>query len=401
MVPQRLFGITIITAICAFVSMLSVDGHADVTGSFTTHIAVSPQVLTEEGQTPSSEIAPLFFDLQNEMNVSVILSGFNTTLHTHFGLAGLEDAILKFGVTIGSMDWQSELVFGRFDNDDTIPDKSDPSFIKQRVTTTFTVGGATLKSLAIFEDTNFPQTPEFAFGDVITISGQTASGITVRSRTGFCANRSANAIKKHTWTFSVAPGCHGEPKPNLVFAFENLTIRGIPIAPSITGKAVVDCVEITDCGMTQTLVVAGGPVPVQATLEWKDLFALSFGSASITFSSGVGSLIIDFDSLGSLSGISVSISPTINPDSNPATLDIDASVTPGQGLTSGSAAIEISRGPYTLEFSAEFGNGPPAQFEEASLGVETSMFGFIDFESTATFSKLSLVTIESFFTINF
>ena len=394
--PQRLHVLILFCAFALFVGIGSVSAQADVTGDFTTHIVMIPA----GEQTPSSEVGMLEFDLQNEINLSLVISGFRTTFHGHFGLAGVEDMILTMAVLIGSLDLETQMVFGRFDNDDTIPDKEQLTFIKKRVTTTFNFGGVTLKNLAIFEDTNFPQTPELAFGDVMTISGQTTSGVSIEAQSGICADTTTNAIKKHTWSFSVVPECHQEPKPELAYTYEKLTISGIPISAGMTGKAVIECIQVQACELTQTILVSGGVVPLSATFTIEDLFTFTFGTATLTFSSGPGSLAITFDDTGQISLIVVRLAPTINPDTNPATLNVFGNVQPGEGLTSGSIGIEVTRGPLTFEADANFSEGPPASFSGVDFSVDATI-DLLEVEATLSFEPGEMVEIESFWTVSF
>ena len=391
---QRVF--ILLFSVVVFLGVWVAPAQADVTGSFTVHVVMMPAV----EQTPTSEIGMLEFDLQNEINLSLVVSGFRTTFHGHFGLAGVEDMILTMAVLIGSLDLETQLVFGRFDDDDAIPDKEQLAFIKKRLTTTFNFGGVTLKNLAIFEDTNFPQSPQYAFGDVMTISGQTTSGVSIEAQSGFCADTTSNSIKKHTWSFSVVPECHQEPKPDLLYTFEKLTINGIPIAPSITGKSVVECIQVQACELSQTVLVSGGVVPLSATFTIEDLFTFSFGTATLTFRSGSGSLSLTFDGAGEIDNVSITLGPTINPDTNPATLNVDGSLEPGVGLVDGAIGIEVTRGLITFEADANFSDGPPATFEGVDFSVDATI-DLLEVEATLSFEPGELVQIESFWTVNF
>ena len=393
---QRLNGLLILFCVALIVGLWPTSARADVTGNFTTHIVMMPV----GEQSPSSEVGMLEFDLQNEINLSLVISGFRTVLHGHFGLAGPEDVILTLAAVMGSLDLETQMVFGRFDNDDTVPDKAQLSFIKKRVTATLNFGGVTLKNLAIFEDTNFPQSPEYAFGDVMTISGQTTSGVSIEAQSGICADATTNSIKKHTWSFSVVPECHQEPKPDLLYTYEKLTISGIPIAAGITGKAVIECIQVQACELTQTILVSGGIVPLSATFTVEDLFTFKFGSATLTFSSGPGSLAVTFDDTGEISLIVVRLAPTINPDTNPATLNVDGIVQPGEGLTSGSIGIEVTRGLLTFEADANFSDGPPASFDGVDFSVDADI-DFVEIEATLSFEPGQMVEIESYWTVNF
>jgi len=97
--------------VMAMIGTFAAVTKADVTGSFTTHISIHP-VCTgfpaewlEGCPGPwETEIQPLWFDFQNEINITVVISGLSTTLHSHFGLAGVEDVTLNYAATLGALD---------------------------------------------------------------------------------------------------------------------------------------------------------------------------------------------------------------------------------------------------------------------------------------------------------
>jgi len=89
-------------------------------------------------------------------------------------------------------------------------------FVKKRITTTLNLAGFTLTNLAIFEDVNFThpfassvqtygaELQTFQFGDIITVLGQTVSGINIRSVTGLGADPSLpNLVKKASFLGAV------------------------------------------------------------------------------------------------------------------------------------------------------------------------------------------------------
>jgi len=408
----------------------SADAWGDVTGSFGVHLGIPTHSLP-------SEIGLLEFDLQEEINLTVALSGLRTTVHSHFGLAGVEDVIITIAAMIGSFDLQSEMVFGRFDAGDPIPDKDELAFIKKRVTAELFLGGVRFRSLAIVEDTNFPQTPRFAFGDVLSLTGQTTSGITVTARTGICASKGANRIKKHSWPYSVNPHCYSTPKPDLLFDFEDLTISGVPLGQNLTGDVAVEClppaavtqvdndgdgsinedpIDIIDndndgkvdedspetpgCQMINVLRFSGGPIPIDGRFLWKDLFTFEFGGARFALTSGVGTLRFAIDGTGDLNLVSVELAPVLNPESNPAKLRVRGSLSPGKGLTSGSVGLLISRNGVDFETRANFSGGPPAEFSNVVFSLSTAL-GQIDLQTSATFTVEGLSRSDTELTLTF
>ena len=418
----------------AFMAGFAFSAQADVTGSFSTHIGVTPQGV----QTPS-EVQPLDFDIQNGINITVVISGLSTTLHSHFGLAGVEDVQLTYAATLGALDINGQFVFGRFtgvcqadtsliggDGSQCIPGfrvnnpyplTDDLLFIKKRVNTSISLGGVSFSNLAMFEDVNWPNTlnntthqtsdQEFAFGDVLTLSGQTPSGVSINATTGICASLSPNVIKKHDWQYEVNPDCAASAegnqgtKPELMFDFEKLNISGVPVASGVTASANVTCVQTTKCTMTNTFAFSGmGPVPFSASFIFTDLFSLAFSGADLTISSGPATFVLELDDTGQLTSVDLDLATTLNPDTNPATFTIDSSFTPGVGLSSADVGLSISRSNVDFGITASFAGGPPANFDEVSFSLGTAV-GPVDISTSATFGAFGFDSSDTTLTINF
>lgn len=162
-------------------------------------------------------------------------------------------------------------------NGDGVLDR-EVGFVAQRLETEINIAGITLNNLAIFEDVDFPdiqgrnpvtgatndhehdhfngtvlydlsgfdgivdnQTPTFGFGDVISISGQTVSGITVSGSTALCSNPMLTLyIKKRNFPTEVNKACtsqfgnnaaplEGGAKTPLVFEKETLSVEGVQL----------------------------------------------------------------------------------------------------------------------------------------------------------------------------
>lgn len=130
---------------------------------------------------------------------------------------------------------------GDADGDNTI-DPNAVGFVKSRTEIELNVAGITIQTLVLFEDVDFPdihgvepltgfsdhehdhfsgalpyhvyglngetddQTPTYGAGAVLSISGQTVSGITLVSETAFCA-AGRNHIKKRAWAYEVNKAC--------------------------------------------------------------------------------------------------------------------------------------------------------------------------------------------------
>lgn len=370
---------------------------ADVTGSFGTHIALIPQ-------STASEIELMDIDFQNELNVTAVISGLSTTFHTHFGIAGVEDIIVTSQATLGALDISTTLVFGRFPFGSVDPFYDSLSFIKKAVRASLQLGGVQFTNLAQFEDTNafVSQTPAYAFGDVVSISGQTPSGISISAATGVCMQQIPNSIKKHfgITPYTVNPDCATEPKPDILFDFETITISGVPVAPNVTGSARINCVTVNACSLVTTFAFSGGVIPFSASLSFTDLLSLSFNGANIVLTSGAGTLTLNIGPDGTLGVVSVAVVATLNPDTNPASLTLTASATPGVGLTAATVALSIQRAGLSISIVAVFTGGPPAQFSGITFSLDVPG-PLLSLESDATFSNAGLVRADIWLTISF
>lgn len=400
MIARNVYALVSFLLISAIVAG-AVPAQADVTGSFSVHVTVLPESPSPQpGQTPSSEISPVEFDLQNEINVTLLISGLSTTLHSHFGIAGIEDVIFKSSVIFGAIELRSEIVFGRFDASGSLPDKPTPAFVKQRTKTILTLGGFTFRNLAIFEDTNFPQTPELAFGDLLTLSGQTPKGLAVTAQTGICIERQDNEIKKHSWPFRVDPACHGQPKPQLLFSFQRFSLSGLSLVPGIVGSTVVTC-RIQHCELTNTLDIINLLIPLKTTFHFDNMFPMTFDKAKLAFTTGMASVTFHFNSAGMVTKTAFTLAPTINPSSNPATLEVKGTVKPGIGLTSGSIGATVQRNALSVEARANFSQGIPTTFNTAEFAATATITSFLELRSSATFAPNNLHQLETFLTFRF
>lgn len=374
----------------------AVSAKADVSGFFETRVLMTPQ-------TSVSEIALIDFDVENDLTLTLLTSGISFTFHTHFGIAGLEDAIVTTNAAIGFLNISSRLVFARFAAFQITPFYNSLRFILKKVDASLNIGGVTLTNRALFEDTNafISQTPAFAFGDTVQIQGSTPSGIGVSAIVGICAGSQASSIKKHiaVSSFSVNPDCATEPKPDLLFDFERITITNIPIIPDVTGSARINCVLISECGLVVALSFGGGPIPFTAGLTFSDLFDLSFNGASIRFLGGDSEILFRISPQGTLSSVSVVIESDFSPD--PLAMRISASFVPGIGLTS--AEVGLSVGPIEgvqLGLLGLFSGGPPAELTTVIATVLVQRAP-ISLEAEAEFTPDELKSADLVFTIDF
>ena len=380
-------------AVGTFVSTVT----ADVTGNFGTHISLRPQ-------TTVSEISLIDFDIQNELNITAVISGLSTTFHTHFGIAGVEDVQLTTNATLGALDIEARLVFARFAFGSIDPFYDSLHFIKKIVRASIQLGGVSFTNVATFEDTNafISQSTAYAFGDVISLAGQTPSGVSISASAGFCMQLVPNSIKKHfrISPYSVNPDCATEPKPDLLFDFEIVSISGVPVAPNVTGSATILCVTINACSLTTTFAFAGGPIPFSTSFTFTDLLSLSFGGAVINLTSGAGTLSLEIGPDGSIGVVGISVVAVLNPDTNPASLTLTAEAVPGVGLTDATVALSIQRAGLSLGIVAVFTGGPPAQFSGITFSLDVPG-PLLSIEAQSTFDSAGLVLAEIWLTVTF
>ncbi|MBI1730742.1 hypothetical protein HY229_07655 [Candidatus Acetothermia bacterium] len=340
------------------IGSVAIPAYADVTGSFETHIAVRPQ-------STNSELSILTFDVQNALNLTLDVSGVVVTLHTHFGIAGVEDVIVSASATLGSLDLSLLTVSGRYAFGSTAPFYDKLHFVKQRVTLTLNLGGVTIRNDGQLEDTNafLHPTAANAFGDVISIEGQTVSGITIGASTGICMEQFPNNIKKHPklspWT--VNPDCATTPKPDLLFDFEQLAVEKIPLSTGIYVDFKLNCLKTTACALTSLVNVTGTSIPFAVSLIFSDLMNFKFGGANLILTTASGTLLVQITPAGSLGAAKFNFNFSLNPDSNPATLTLAASLTPGVGIEDALIRLAVERLGLTLSFTAQWAGGPPAK----------------------------------------
>ena len=378
---------------------MPVVAQADITGFFETHIEYIPQ-------STAREISLHFFDIENDLTVNYLVSGLRVSFHTHFGIAGVEDVILTSSASLGSVELKTLLVFARFPSGSLDPFYPTLHFVKKQVTTDILLGGVSIENVATFEDTAafISQTPEYAFGDVVTIVGSTPSGINITAQAAFCKERIANAIKKHVIApYSVNPDCATEPKPDLLFDFERVTISAVPIAPNVTGGAVIDCVKVQACNLRTTASITGGIVPFQTDLVFLNVFdGIVFNGAIVNFTFNVGTFSILFGADGLIAQTRGVLAVTLNPEANPADFTFRFTVVPGLGLTNVVMGLAITRGPVRFSARANYGGGPPPPivFQELFFDLTVTADGF-ELSAASRFEPDGLIEGSIDFTIFF
>ena len=401
----------------------SYNGSADITGNFDVNITVQPIPC---GALPFVTFTPVAVypvncentltktDIDTEINVNWTVSGLTLGLHSHTGLTGIEDVITTLKATLGALNIVDQFVFAvpfetstmTFTNASgtqshsqmtmTVIPPGDLLFVKKRVEISTSFAGFVLDNLAIIEDVNFPQTmsttvtsytmadQRFRFGDLVTLSGQTVSGISMAAQTGICISQKPNGLKKHNFPFSVDSQC-----PALLFSFENLSVTSIPLGPGLTGNLTVSCTLVTSCRYTASFTYANAPIfsSVASSITFgTPAGPFTLGGATVILSSGPLTLTVSFNSLLQLSSVGVYGIFTLNPDSNPASLIINASSIPGTGFTSASTTLQVTRSGVTVAATAAFGStgGGGLAFSSLALKAGTQV-GPVQFEGNVTF----------------
>lgn len=379
------------------IGLLAIEARADVTGNFGTHISISPQ-------TTVSEFSLINFDVQNELNVNFVVSGLTTQLHSHFGISGIEDVLLTASSTLGALYIRSQIVLGRFPYGFVTPFYPTIHFIQKRMEAEIEIGGVTFATTSQFDDTAafVSQTPAYAFGSALSLEGETPSGVLVFTEIGICMEQQSTSIKKHFGLsrYSVNPDCATTPKPDVLFDFEIVQISGVPLAPGVLGQGELNCLTFNVCSLTSTIAFSGGVVPFETSLVFADLINLTLGVSTITLFSGPATLEIELLPTGVLGAITLTVSATLNPDTNPASFGLASSFVPGVGITNITANMVIERAGLVIGSTVVMGGGPPATFQLVTFSFNTNV-NIFGIQTAATFTPTGLTSADIWLRIDF
>jgi hypothetical protein len=396
------------------ISLASFAAQADVTGYFRVSVDIIPQT-TSLGSTPVQ------VDFQNDLTFTLQLGYFGWNFHGHGGVTGLEDIITSLFIDAGGFRIEPSFVMAQaFQNIFTTSGFAIPSclpnavgsgqcdlfFVSTRLLTSLSFGGVTFTNLAIFEDANFPdpmlakmpgaayntQSQAFGFGDVISFTGQTSGGVIIHAATGICAQNQVKKLKKHNLDFSVNPDCAPGATTSLpfFFDFESLSISSVPLASGVLGSVAVQCVTIFACSYSNGLTVTGGPLPFTASFVLSDLMTFAFQSVAVTLSQGAGSLTLQIGSGGTLSLSSINLAFLLNPDVNPARLNVFLSGAPGLGIDNFTISLNALRAGLNTTAIIDF-TGAGGSFNFSSFSVVSAMqVGAFTLEGSASFSATGL-----------
>jgi hypothetical protein len=232
----------------------------------------------------------------------------------------------------------------------------------------------------------------FSFGDTLTISGQTVSGITVKNITGINMEPQVfEAFKKISFAGAVCSplfsGTTPKQLPSNFFTVEKIQVMGIPLGPvtwnSFNEFRITGADSACFGGQQLPLGTASFAAPFSSVNEFT--FSTPIGAvdvltasqipssaflafAVITLTSGGLEIDQELDQNLQLASTVVQLSATLNPDSNPATLSTIAVICQtagsdplgncgfGAGLELVDIGLSIQRSGVTFSTVARFLN---------------------------------------------
>jgi len=396
---------------------------AQVSGSSRLDLFAYPIVCTQVGEikldTPCEQTI-LKFDIEHRLNLNVTLSGLTFSADTAIGIAGPEHGIFSVKSNLGALQLKDELWFAvpfettpdvnTMSNIVVIP-PGDTMFVKKRVEMNLNIAGINLSNLAMFEDVTFPNpnseygadrlnqggedcdgdgtidggtcvgdvatntTTEyvnqtFGFGDIITLQGQTVSGLRITSRTGFCADNGSNSVKKFSAPGRVNPECVSLNR--LKFDFESISISGI----SIGGVNLSQSFNFTlDGGTTfQSSTGVSFTVADLATisLSLDTTPPFSLGGISVRLAADSLNLNLSFTPDLELSSASAAFQTRLSVGGLTSTFSANLRAQKGEGITGLNLGMSLSQGTFSSNQSASFvRNGDEMEF--ASLNVQLNV----------------------------
>jgi hypothetical protein len=275
-------------------------------------------------------------------------------------------------------------------------------FVKARVTLSTSIFGFNIKTLAMLEDTSFPnpgssyaplyypvQSQSFAVGSLISASWRAQMGVSVSASLGINASSSGRSIKGYSATGSVVPGNY----------FARFGISGIKLADMNLGGTAFQSVMLgTSFSFTKTATQTTGTTSFNTTISlsgklW-DKVGIS-GSITLTpFPPKVGgvTLSISMDPFRvsfaldtmELKSMSFSFGTSLNLGAMTGRFSTTASGLE-KGMTGLSMRLSLSQGIFSAGTSVSF-----AQRAEK--------FGFASLGSTLTFRfSPATVTVQATF----
>ncbi len=367
---------------------------------------LAPLLLGGDGNLSACEATVVTVDLETALSFDYLTSGLGVGLHGHLGATGLEDVVLRFETTLGSLELLNEsifaqafglvpLVFGTFApacyEGTPGSGRCATLFRAQRLTAEAVVGGVTLSALTLVEDLAFPdpgelkppgavyttQSQSFGFGSVLQVQGETPSGIVLGLEAGLCARRSSMRTKRHVFPFSLDPDCFVAPqtpseKPPLFFSYERILVEGIPLVQGVGQDVEVVCEGVLRCEFTSRFRLEAVSVfsAVQAALRFETISGpFSFSGISLQLQAVPLTIVLAVDEAFLVSTVNVVGGVVVNPEARPAFLSGVLLWTRATGLQTLSLTLLVPRASTTASVTASFA-GSAGSFALDSLRLQ-------------------------------
>nr|BAL59158.1 hypothetical protein HGMM_OP3C313 [Candidatus Acetothermum autotrophicum] len=248
--------------VCTGLLLLSVNAlwAAPLDGSWETRL-----LLILDG--PQPKIAQTPFALDSLLRLTLTVSGFQITSLTALSTVGVEAQVFKLSAKVGALTLTDILLFSRnivevehqyYQITFVRPDPGGivgqyiPIFYKDLVTpyaalarllgptltdavilrkkiveTQFSIAGVTVKTVALFANFGSALVPQWEVGAILTASGQTVSGVTVRSETYIGARRGFECVGECLPELQFT---HGRVVAGLNVEYERLIITSVKLA---------------------------------------------------------------------------------------------------------------------------------------------------------------------------
>jgi hypothetical protein len=365
----------------------------------------------------------LMFDIESIIKLNLVVGGMVLSESLAISIAGMEHLILGLSTSLGGLTLKPDVWFAvpfesvtdvnNMPNTVIIP-PGHMLFVKKRFTLEGNILGLRLTNLAIFEDVTFPdpgsgygtsdcdgdgetegtcvsgvetndalhyENQTFAFGDIITISGQTVSGISYSSQTGLCAELGSNSVKKYSASGTVDLDCAEE---GFEFSFEQISVSGIELGAIRLGLSV----SFTPTSSLPIQVTTSISLPISglgtiSTSVTGIPLELRFGAISLAISSSPLSLNLNFSSEGEFNWTAaLNLHSTFSVGAVTTVFSAIATTESGKGLTALSMALAISSGIFSANHQVAF----IRPGEESGLKFTLLTIGFSLRLSPAVFS---------------
>jgi len=291
------------------------------------------------------------------------------------------------------------------------------AFVKKRVDMQLDIAGISLGVLALFEDVDFPdihgakstaligaadgsdhehdhflasdlyfvgandttvdnQTPSFGFGAILTLNGQTVSGITVTGITGICAdNAQKNRIKKRKFEGEVDKACVSDSGPMFAFNVEKLHIEGIKLGGVNISNWLEFRPALPTSGTLDLSFSVAGLADAKATFMSQNLLSFVIDLITVSFASPNFSLVMeDVNADLKFDRGTAKLSLTLNPNQNPAAFTTTTVAESGIGVTSELLELTITRAGLTMNLATQFvQNGTGLSWDNTNFLMSTKL----------------------------